>query len=131
VTDRPPVPAFHPSRLVLVLTRHSSRRGLLVQSPHLPAWGATARSPHELAQVVDQAWTELQLRAYAEQRGEDYDLAPLAETPARPQPTGSDPWAWRELEDGRWLSPGGRRYGADTAVVGKVRAARERQPAAS
>lgn len=35
-----------------------------------------------------------------------------------------DPLAWRELDDGRWVSPGGRYYGGDTQAVRQVVAKR-------
>lgn len=35
-----------------------------------------------------------------------------------------DPMLWRMLDDGRWVSPGGRTYGRDTQVVRRIMAKR-------
>ena len=121
----PLMPAFHPGRMVLLIER-GEPGSLLVSCPHLPGWRATSRSPEALARLLDSAWQEHAIRAYANSRGEEYDLTHLADDepaprPRRPVVRGD----WREQDDGSWLSPAGHRYPPDTAVVRKVRAKRE------
>lgn len=49
----------------------------------------------------------------------------IADTSARRSPSDvHDPLAWRPLANGRWASPSGRVYGADTQVVARVVAKR-------
>ena len=114
------MPPFHPSRLLLLVERDPSG-GLVVSSPHLPGWRAVARSgPLGIAQAVDRGWRENAVRAYANGRGQAYDLEHLADP--EPEPEKPHRFAgWHELDDGRWQAPGGRRYRADAWIVQRVR----------
>lgn len=112
-----------------------------VSTPLARGWAAVASNPHELARVLAQAWMEAQLASYARWQGEMYELDVLTEVvpgdalaaAARTQEFRHrkrndqyNPADWALLPDGNWRSPSGRSYRPDTAVVGRVRAARRR-----
>lgn len=140
--------AHEPAELTLTVSRAQGGR-LVLRTPLTPGWAYSCATPAELARGVEQAYAEAAIAAYARLRGALYDLAETEETipasaypagrphPAERQvdevaarrrrskhPTTHPPELWVELDDGRWLSPSGRRYGPDTAVVASVRAAR-------
>lgn len=114
--------------------------GVRVSSPQARGWAAVARTPHELARVLQMAFTEVEVATYASFKGELYDLDgmtdvdPTDPSTALPTPTRArnritrtdarNPADWKRLEDGRWRSPGGRAYGNDTQLVQRVRANR-------
>jgi hypothetical protein len=114
--------------------------GVRVSSPQARGWAAVARTPHELANVLQAAFTEAQVASYAAWKGEVYDLDAMTDVDptdprtALPAPTRTrnritrsdarNPADWKRLEDGRWRSPGGRVYGDDTQLVQRVRANR-------
>lgn len=110
-----------------------------VSSPQARGWAAVARTPMELARAVTAAFTEVQVAAYSAWHGEAYDLdeltlvdpaSPLtaAATPVDMEPRRrSDihsPAAWTPLSNGRWRSPAGREFRADTETVRRIRAKR-------
>lgn len=109
--------------------------GILVSSPDLPGWARHVRGP-QVAAVVDEALREAAIAAYARAKGATYDAADLAEpaqatpAPSRPRPPAKakqhDPADWVPLPDGRWRSPKGLTWPAETATVQKVIAQRLR-----
>ena len=114
--------------------------GVIVSSPDLPGWARHVRGP-QVAAVVDEALREAAIAAYARARGAAYDAADLTEPaqaepaqaepgPARARPTAKakqhDPADWVPLPDGRWRSPKGLTWPAETATVQKVIAQRLR-----
>jgi hypothetical protein len=107
----PHLPPFHPRRTLLLIEQMDGG-GLLLSSPHLPGWRTTARGPAGLAQAVEAAWRENAVRAYANGRGERYDLAEHADAEGR---TGDG--EWHDNRDGTWTSPAGSRWREDTATV--------------
>ncbi|MDB5716355.1 MAG: hypothetical protein JWO15_3752 [Sphingomonadales bacterium] len=111
------MPAFHPSRLVLTIERHSEG-GLVMSSPHLPGWRVAARGPVGIASAIQEAWHEYDVRAYVNSRGGAYD-ATGREVDGEPVLVADG--SWHDLGNGTWLSPGGSTYREDTAVVRKVR----------
>lgn len=131
------------------LTIYVSRRpggGFLLRTPLCPGWCVPARTPAELAMMMERAWQEAAVAAYARLRGVLYDLAETEETipasaypavgtshPAersdevaerrrrrQRHPATHEPEQWVELEDGNWMSPKGRRYGPETRQVRAV-----------
>lgn len=145
--------AHEPIELRL-LVRRTDDGGLAVRTPVTPGWCMVAKTPQQLALVIEQAWAEVAIAAYARLRGVLYDLAQheecipaaaFAATPPHPNeldnlieqtvdevtaarrrkhPKTHAPEDWRELEDGRWLSPGGRVYQPTSKTVARVAAAR-------
>lgn len=67
-----------PAELRLLVSRTDA--GLVVRTPMTPGWAGHARTPAELARVVEQAFAECAVAAYARLRGTLYDLAALEET---------------------------------------------------
>jgi hypothetical protein len=156
----------NPADLLLRISRTPA--GLCITSPQLPKWMVMARGPVPIARALETAFTELACAAYAEQRGERYDLQtwdanaeafaaaggavlnvgdtvtadrvirdgralrrsgrpakqrPLTRVASTERPsTGKfvpqhDPFAWTDLGNGQWRSPGGGIYGEATRVV--------------
>lgn len=110
---------------------------LRISSPHARGWAATARTPVELARVVQEAYTEVACASYALARGQAYDLDQmtthvpgdsLADAPQRrvrgavrtTRRKAYAPESWTRMDDGRWRSPSGRAYREDSTVVGNV-----------
>lgn len=61
-------------RLPLEVERLDDRGSVLrFTSPRMPGWAAVAKTPHEVARVMLQAWTEADIAAYARWRGSSYD----------------------------------------------------------
>jgi hypothetical protein len=121
--------------------------GLRISMATARGWAGVARTPQELARVVQQAFTEAQVAAYAKWRGVGYDLSQVTDAvpgdplaPPRPRrparrnrreegwgagqrrPDVHLPTEWEEQADGRWRSPAGRMYRPDSAMVVRVRA---------
>lgn len=129
--------------------------GVRVTCSQAPGWARTARTPIELAHALTEGWREAEVASYAQQRGEAYDLQAhdraamelslqgeqlphdadeqrrvvnaVNAAAHEPGATGkrADPLAWKRTGDGAWLSPSGRRYGAETQVVQRVVALRQ------
>jgi hypothetical protein len=139
-----------PEQLTVFVSRRPGG-GFILSTPLCPGWAVPARTPAELAQMMERAWCEAAIAAYARLRGVLYDLAeteecippaayPAVETrhPAEEpdevtrarqrrrqrHPATHEPEQWQELEDGSMLSPRGRRYGPETRVASAVRRAR-------
>jgi hypothetical protein len=112
-----------------------------ISSPMARGWAGVGRAgTHEVGRVVSQAFDEVTAAAYARAHGQVYDLDALtmhvqddqlAGTPQRrirgpvARRAAHPPEAWAMLDDGRWRSPGGRKYRADSPQVRAVRRARE------
>lgn len=121
---------------------------LRLSSPIARGWAAVASNPHELARAVEMAFTETAVAAYAKWKNRPYDLDQLT-TPVSGDPLAAGPQArtrrpksgsaedqelvgrrvrrvaygvedWTRLEDGRWRSPSGRAYRADSRLVQNV-----------
>lgn len=139
----------HQARSVTLVVERTSTGGMLVRSPKLPGWARAARTPIQVAEAVAAAFTEAEVAAYARFRGTVYDVAEVADqvptqalTAARRHPAEPAPQVvghgkaatqrpdvhpldrWQPLEDGRWLSPDGRRFGAGTSMVASIIAKR-------
>lgn len=119
-----------------------------LSSPHARGWAATVSNQNELARAVAGAFTEVSVASYARAKGHAYDLDVLTERVAgdmlasapraRATETGAlvtattrrtrgkthHPADWSRMEDGRWQSPSGRAYRADTKQVRAVIKAR-------
>lgn len=143
MTHRP----HEPAALRLVV-RRTPTGGLCFTTPLTPGWAMVANDPAAIPRVIECAWTEATIAAYARLRGVLYDLAeteevipPEAYAAGRPHPAETPapedraenrrrskhphthpPEKWVELSDGDLLSPRGRRYGAQTRVASAVRA---------
>jgi hypothetical protein len=142
-----------PEQLPIFVSRNP-HGGFVLRSPLCPGWAVPARTPAELAQMMEQAWTEAAIAAYARLRGTLYDLAETEEVIPREayvavdtchpaeapdeveqqrrkkrarHPATHAPEQWTELSDGRWLSPAGHRYGPDTKQVRAIVASRGAQ----
>ena len=109
-------------------------------------WSAVVSTPHELARATATAFREVEVAAYARQRGATYDMArlegvqnalvaagtpPTARPPAVRRPRRHDPMAWRQMPDGRWRCPSGRTFRADAQQVLNVIKLREQMAAKS
>jgi len=127
---------------VVFLRLETLASGLLrVSSPQARGWAVTVHSRDDLAKVVQLAFIEAQVASYATWRGQAYDLdamTPVDESSPLTAATRTrdftlrarsdvhNPDDWVPMPDGRWRSPGGRVYGADTDAVRKVLAKRRR-----
>lgn len=121
-----------PDEVTVTIRRLSSGR-IRFDSPQLPGWARALEPREPVGRIATEALTEAQIADYSRQRGVEYDGAEHAPPRRRPGlfATGRaggrlNPADWTPLPDGRWLSPGGRRYGADTQRAREVRRARER-----
>lgn len=138
----------HEPELLTITVARRAGGGFILTAPLCPGWAVPARTPAELAAMVEQAWAEAAIAAYARLRGVLYDLAETEECiPAGAYPAGRehpaeapdevgrarrrrrqrgthDPELWVELPDGAWLSPKGHRYGPQTLTACRVRQAR-------
>lgn len=147
-----PAPVGHQVQSIELRVEALPGIGLRVSTPAARGWAAVARTPHDLARAVTAAFTEAQVAAHARWRGAEYDLdaltaavpgdpmAPPRErtrrrTPGAPgvgwksgqqRPDTYSPADWQRCDDGRWLSPGGRRYQQSNPIVVRVLAARRR-----
>lgn len=110
--------------------------GLRLSTPQARGWARLARSHEDLARGVAEAFREAQLASYARARGEPYDLDvlsdaselhPLTASGSRPRADIYDPQDWTRMEDGRWRSPSGRCFRADSQVVQRVLAKRDQE----
>ena len=134
-----------PETLQLLVSRRPEG-GFVLRTPLCPGWAVPARTPAELAAMMEQAWAEAAIAAYARLRGVLYDLAETeevippeayaagrehpAEVPDEVErqrrkrrvdhPATYEPEQWTELSDGAWLSPTGRRYRPDSKQVRAV-----------
>lgn len=109
---------------------------LRISSPVARGWASVAKNPHQLAQSIQSAFTEVSVASYARWRNRPYDLDaltshvpgdPLAgdaqqriRGPRRVRKKSHNVADWTKLEDGRWRSPSGRTYGQDTRAVRNV-----------
>lgn len=110
--------------------------GLRFSSPLARGWAGCANTPQELARVIHAAFVEVSVAAYARAHREAYDLDALTSQVLGDALAGVAPRrvrrprtvrhrsyaveAWTKMEDGRWLSPSGRAYRADSAAVRNV-----------
>lgn len=119
-----------------------------LSTPHARGWAATVSNQNELARALAESFTEVSVASYARAKGHAYDLDALTErvhgdalahTPRvraaedgrlvtgstrRMRRKTHHPADWSKLEDGRWQSPSGRAYRADTKQVQYVIRAR-------
>lgn len=120
---------------------------LRISSPFARGWARTVRTRDELNRAVAEAFVEAQLASYAHWRGQGYDhdvqspkwpddpdplIASAAHIQARTRNGHRrrdvhNPMDWVPLDDGRWRSPSGKVYGADTDAVRRVQAKRQSQ----
>lgn len=113
---------------------------LRISAPSARGWARTVRTRDELVRAVSEAFTEAQLASYARWRGEAYDHDALSDVDDSDPLVASaphiqrvmragrsdvhSPLDWVPLPDGRWRSPAGRVFGADTDAVKRVKAKR-------
>jgi hypothetical protein len=109
---------------------------LRISSPHARGWATTAATPSQLFAAIQDAYTEVQIAAYARAQGKTYDLDQMTTrvpgdaladgSPAREKVVrrtrrkSHDPANWTRMDDGRWRSPTGRAYREDSRVVQDV-----------
>lgn len=106
-----------------------------ISSPLARGWAGVGRTPNEITRALVQAFDEVTIASYARAKSEPYDLDvmtmqvkgdPLAGSPKarRRSPAARraahPPELWSMTDDGRWRSPAGRIYGADTPQVQNV-----------
>lgn len=131
----------HVPGAIMVMIEPLPTGGYRISTPHARGWAARVRTPHELAQGMQRAFTETQVAAYARAHGKVYDLDsmtgqvvgdPLAGKPVsrenRPRRgrRSHSPADWQMTDNGSWKSPNGRVYGPATQVVQRVLAGRQR-----
>lgn len=136
----------------LTVTVKRTPTGYVLTAAEAPGWVGHAADPVALARCLDKGFTEAEIAAYSRFRGVVPDLAVVEGVPLTPavrrhpaepevpsqaadtrvgwgkgarRPDVHDPGAWTPQPDGRWKSPGGRCYPADTALVASVIARRE------
>ena len=114
-----------------------------ISTPHARGWAAEVGTQAELARALNSAFTEVSVASYARAKGVPYDLDALTERvagdPLASGPRGRvrsgprarrktyHPSEWTRFEDGRWRSPSGRTYRADSKQVqGVIKARLER-----
>lgn len=107
-----------------------------LSTPHARGWAAEVRTQAEYARATLQAFDEVAIASYARAKGRAYDLEvatdPQQDTPVVRRSGRADgrakamhhPGDWTKMEDGRWKSPAGRMYSADTKQVKGVITAR-------
>lgn len=136
----PPPGGAHIPGAILVMIEPLPSGGYRLSTPYARGWAARVLNPIELAHGVRQAFTEVQVSAYARAHGKVYDLDgltsqvsgdPLASGPVsreqRPRRgrRSHSPADWKMTDNGSWKSPKGRVYGASTQVVQRVLARRQ------
>lgn len=97
--------------------------------PRIPAWGAVVATPAQLAVGIRSGFTEMQVAAYSDWKNCRYDLdvpdyrrrRPKRSAPMKNRRDVHAPTKWKEIPDGRWVSPSGLLYPADCQVVLRVR----------
>ena len=134
--ELPGPPAIRNQIRSIPIQLDSLPEGLRVSTPLARGWAAVARTPHQLAQAIAQAFTEAQVASYARWHGVAYDQDELTDVVSgdslaaatrtqdfrrRERSDQHDPGDWTPLSDGFWRSPGGRRYRPDAAIVQRVR----------
>ena len=114
-----------------------------LSTPHARGWAADVGNQTQLARAIAAAFVEVSVASYARAKGTPYDLDALTEQVAgdalasqprtrsqvyaRPRRKTYHPGDWTKFEDGRWRSPSGRMYRADTRQVqGVIKARLER-----
>lgn len=143
----------HEPAALRLIVRRTPSGGLCFSTPITPGWAMVATRPADVPRVIEAAWTEATIAAYARLRGVIYDLAETEETippeayaagrrHSAEEPDPDDraehrrrtkhphthpPENWVECSDGAMLSPAGQRYGPATRVASAVRARREQR----
>lgn len=81
-----PPPIRHQPRTITVTVQALPGGQLRVSTPHARGWAAVARSPHQLARAIANAFTETSVAGYAAWRKQRYDLDKLtaADDPTEP-----------------------------------------------
>lgn len=113
---------------------------ILISTAQARGWAVTARNRDDLAKAVQLAFAEAQSASYAAWKGEAYDLDVLTMvdnthpltaatqtrdfSAARVRKDVHNPQDWTPMPDGRWRSPRGRLYRADSDAVRRVLAKR-------
>jgi hypothetical protein len=124
-----PAPTARQVRAVTVQVTQMERGVWRVTQAMTPGWAGLARTPAELARVVEQAFAEAQIAAHARWRNTPYetvDTPPHRRSP-RPARAGHrrdvhDPRGWRITPEGKWVAPGsGRLWRPDSQAVARVR----------
>lgn len=135
----PPIPGTQQGQRVRTITLQVETLdggGLRLSTPLARGWATVARTQLELARGIEQAYREVACASYARARGRAYDLdamtthvpgdtlAAMPQQRVRGAGTRSHRAqrveAWSKLEDGRWRSPSGRAYRAESMHVQNV-----------
>lgn len=146
---RGPTTSRHQVDRVTVNVERLPDNRLRVSTPGARGWAAVASNQVQLAAAIAEAFTETQVAAYAKWRGQRYDLDELTDTvdgdpmapprarQRRPRSTAANgygrqqlrpdthsPADWVKTDDGRWRSPAGMTYGAQTTMALRIVARR-------
>jgi len=127
-----PAVTEHQIRSVTVQISQHPEGGLLIRAQQAPGWSQLVRTQDQLARAVHAAFTESQCASYAAWRGQAYDndtdgvLAPVRRKRGPGRRDVHDVESWMKMEDGRWRSPSGRAYGAETQAAMRVQDKRRR-----
>jgi len=135
----PQIPGTTPGQRVRVMTvqvEALKSGGFRLSSPQARGWAAVATTQRDLAIALQRGFVEVSCASYARAKGSHYDLDaltthvpsdPLASTPQRrvrgqraKRREAYAPEAWTKYDDGRWRSPAGRVYRADSMAVKNV-----------
>lgn len=147
---RGPAPVAHQVRELTLRVEALEGGKLRISTDSARGWSMVVANSHALTAAVGAAFNEAQVAAYARAHGERYDLDeltdpvdgdPMAPPRARPRrarsgeetgwgrhqrrPDTLDPADWVKLPDGRWQSPGGARWRADSELGKRVVARRK------
>lgn len=125
----------HRVRSIMVqVTRHEDG-SYGIATPQARGWGTLCRTQPDLALALVAAFREAEVASYSRWKGQAYDLDDTGTghrprrrrvAPGRSRPDVYPAEEWVALSDGRWRSPSGRSYRADSRTVQRVREKRKR-----
>lgn len=121
-----PAPVARQARSITVRIEQIAPGTLQLSTPF--GWrSGLARTSHELVRLVASAFTEAQVKAYSDWHNHHYDSGSqpgrTRRRPHRVRTDVHDPRQWRvDEKSGKWVSPSGRMWRADSASVQRVQA---------
>lgn len=127
----------HRSRSIMLQVTENADGSYGLITPQAPGWGALVRNQPDLARALVAAFREVDVASYSRWKGQSYDMdgcgaAVVRRSRRRTRVQGRSradvypPEEWVALPDGRWRSPSGRAYRADSRTVQRVRDKRKR-----
>lgn len=128
----------HRSRSIMLQVTENADGSYGIITPQAPGWGALVRNQPDLARALLAAFREADVASYSRWKGQVYDMdagvsprnghRPRRRTrvQGRTRADVHPPEEWVALPDGRWRSPSGRSYRADSRTVQRVRDKRKR-----